>query len=58
MLLDCYVATPLGAGDVAAIAHYAGVSASSVRRVLSRPHPVSRRLAFPKHLLVQLDRCP
>ena len=58
MLLDCYGPTPRGAVDVAAIAHYAGVSPSSVRRWLSRPQPGSRRLAIPKHRLVQLQRGP
>ena len=37
MLLDCYGPTPRGAVDVAAIAHYAGVSPSTVRRWLSKP---------------------
>src|SRR4029077_7100914 len=58
MLLDCYGPTPRGAVDVAAVAHYAGVSPSSVRPWLSRPQPGSRRLAIPKHRLVQLQRGP
>ena len=58
MLLDCYGPTPRGAVDVAAVAHYAGVAPSSVRRWLSRPPPGSRRLAIPKHRLVQLQRGP
>ena len=37
MLLDCYGPTPRGAVDVAAVAHYAGVSPSTVRRWLSKP---------------------
>jgi hypothetical protein len=58
MLLDCYGPTPRGAVDVAAVAHYAGVSPSTVRRWLSRPEPGGRRLAIPKRRLVQLQRGP
>jgi hypothetical protein len=57
MLLDCYGPTPRGAVDVAAVAHYAGVSPSTVRRWLSRPQP-GARLAIPKRRLVQLQRGP
>ena len=59
MLLDCYGPTPRGAVDVAAVADYAGVSASTVRRWLSSGHQQgSRRLAIPKHRIVQLQRGP
>lgn len=58
MLLECYGPTPRGAVDVAAVAHYAGVSPSTVRRWLSRPEPGGRRLAIPKRRLVQLQRGP
>ena len=60
MLLDCYGPTPRGAVDVAAVAEYASVSASTVRRWLSsgHPHGSSRRLAIPKHRIVQLQRGP
>jgi predicted DNA-binding transcriptional regulator AlpA len=36
MLLDCYGPTPRGAMDVATVAHYAGVSPSTVWRWLSQ----------------------
>ena len=58
MLLDCYGPTPRGAVDVAAIAQYAGVSPSTVRRWLSRSQSGSRRLAIPRHRLTQLQRGP
>ena len=58
MLLDCYGPTPRGAVNVAAIAQYAGVSPSTVRRWLSRSNSGSRRPAIPKHRLTQLQRGP
>ena len=58
MLLDCYGPTPRGAVNVATVAHYTGVSSSTVRRWLSKPPPGSRRLAIPKHRLTQLQRGP
>ncbi|MDY6870907.1 MAG: hypothetical protein SV966_10410 [Actinomycetota bacterium] len=58
MLLDCYGPTPRGGVDVAAVAFYAGVSPSTVRRWLSPPKPGMRRLPIPKHRLVQLQRGP
>ena len=58
MLLDCYGPTPRGGVDVAAVAFYAGVSPSTVRRWLSPPKPWIRRLPIPKHRLVQLQRGP
>ena len=59
MLLDGYGPTPRGAVDVAAVADYAGVSHSTVRRWLSSRHPQgSRRLAIPKHRIIQLQRGP
>src|SRR4029077_18806782 len=58
MLLDCYGPTPRGAVDVAAGEPYAGGSPPSVGRWLPKPRPGSRRLAIPKHRLVQLQRGP
>lgn len=57
MLLDCYGPAPRGAVDVAAIAHYAEVSPSTVRRWLSKP-PGVRRPRIPQHRLRQLQRGP
>lgn len=58
MLLDCYGPTPRGGVDIAAVAFYAGVSPSTVRRWLSPPKQGTRRLPIPKHRLVQLQRGP
>lgn len=58
MLLDCYGPTPRGAVDVAAVARYAGVSPSTVRRWLSKPPAGTRRPVIPKGRLVQLQRGP
>lgn len=58
MLLDCYGPTPRGGVDIAAVAFYAGVSPSTVRRWLSPPKQGTRRLLIPKHRLVQLQRGP
>lgn len=58
MLLDCYGPTPRGGVDIAAVAFYAGVSPSTVRRWLSPPKSGTRRLTIPKHRLVQLQRGP
>ena len=58
MLLDCYGPTARGSVDVAAVAAYADVVPSTVRRWISRRHPQSRRVAIPKHRIVQLQRGP
>lgn len=61
MLLDCYGAAPRGGVNVAAVADYAGVSPSTVRRWISRGRPhraSSRRLMIPKHRIIQLQRGP
>lgn len=58
MLLDCYGPSPRGRVDVAAVAAYAGVAPTTVRRWISRPQPPGRRLAIPKHRLAQLQRGP
>src|ERR1700749_1854215 len=58
MLLDCYGPAPRGGVDVAAVAAYVGVSPSTVRRWISRRQPSTRRLAIPKHRIVQLQRGP
>jgi hypothetical protein len=60
MLLDCYGPTARGGVDVAAVADYAAVSPSTVRRWISRGHPhgSSRPLAIPKRRIVQLQRGP
>ena len=57
MLLECYGPTPRGAVDVAAVAHYAAVSPSTVRRWLAKPAG-SRRVAIPKRRLRQLQCGP
>ena len=58
MLLDCYGPTPRGAVDVATVAHYAGVSTSTVRRWLAKTPDGSRRMLIPKHRLRQLQCSP
>ncbi|OOK65357.1 hypothetical protein BZL29_7887 [Mycobacterium kansasii] len=59
MLLDCYGLTARGKIDVAAVAAYAGVTPSTVRRWISKRHPRSpRRVAIPKRRIVQLQRGP
>jgi hypothetical protein len=58
MLLDCYGPTPRGAVDVATVAHYAGVSPSTVWRWLSKSPDGSRRLLIPKNRLTQLQHGP
>ena len=59
MLIDCYGPTPRGAVDVAAVADYAGVAPSTVRRWISRAqHGHRRKLAIPKHRITQLQRGP
>jgi hypothetical protein len=58
MLLECYGPTPRGSVDVAAVAHYAAVSPSTVRRWLAKPASGSRRVAIPKHRLRQLQCGP
>lgn len=58
MLLDCYGPTPRGAVDVATVAHYAGVSSSTVRRWLAKSPDGSRRMSIPKHRLRQLQCGP
>ncbi|WP_231963899.1 hypothetical protein [Mycobacterium adipatum] len=44
--------------DVATVAHYAGVSSSTVRRWLAKSPDGSHRMAIPKHRLRQLQRGP
>ncbi|AGB27339.1 hypothetical protein Mycsm_07245 (plasmid) [Mycobacterium sp. JS623] len=58
MLLECYGPTPRGSVDVAAVAHYAAVSPSTVRRWLGKPSSGSRRVAIPKLRLRQLQCGP
>jgi hypothetical protein len=58
MLLECYGPTPRGSVDVAAVAHYAAVSPSTVWRWLAKPPSGSRRVAIPKHRLRQLQCGP
>ncbi len=58
MLLECYGPTPRGSVDVAAVAHYAAVSPSTVRRWMAKPTSGSRRVAIPKHRLRQLQCGP
>lgn len=58
MLLDCYGPTARGSVDVAAVAAYAGVTPSTVRRWIAKRHPLSRRVAIPKRRIVQLQRGP
>lgn len=58
MLLDCYGPTPRGAVDVAAVAHYAGVSSSTVHRWLAKSPDGSRRIPIPKYRLRQLQCGP
>lgn len=60
MLIDCYGTSPRGAVNVAAIANYAGVSPSTVRRWITCGHQKDRqrRPAIPKHRITQLQRGP
>src|SRR5688500_17809093 len=59
MLTDCYGPTPRGAVNVAAVAAYAGVSPSTVRRWIARGQQGNRRKpAIPKHRITQLQRGP
>lgn len=58
MLLDCYGASPRNTVDAAAVAAYAGVTPSTVRRWISKRHSPSRRVAIPKHRIAQLQRGP
>ena len=58
MLIDCYGPTPRQAVNVAAVAHYAGVSPATVRRWIAHPPPPQRRPLIPKARLTQLQRGP
>ena len=61
MLTDCYGPTPRGAVNVAAVADYAGVSSSTVRRWIAGGQQQDRRRrkpAIPKHRVTQLQRGP
>jgi len=58
MLLDCYGPNPRGGVDVDAVAAYASVAPSTVRRWISKRHLPSRRIAIPKRRLAQLQRGP
>jgi hypothetical protein len=59
MLLDCYGPTSRGTVDVAAVAEYAGVSRSTVRRwIAGRQQGNRRKLSIPKHRIGQLQRGP
>ena len=61
MLIDCYGPTPRGAVNVAAVADYAGVSSSTVRRWIAGGQQQDRRRrkpAIPKHRVTQLQRGP
>jgi hypothetical protein len=58
MLIDCYGPTPRNGVNVAAIAEYAGVSTSTVRRWIAAPPAPQGRPAIPKTRLIQLQRGP
>jgi hypothetical protein len=60
MLIDCYGPSPRGAVNVAAVADYAGVAESTVRRwiVLGAGHANNRRPAIPARRLTQLQLAP
>jgi hypothetical protein len=58
MLIDCYGPTARNGVDTAAVAHYAGVSTSTVRRWIASPPAPQRRPVIPKPRLVQLQRGP
>jgi hypothetical protein len=60
MLLDCYGPNSRGTVNVTAVADYAGVAPSTVRRWISsgRQQGNRRKLAIPKHRIVQLQRGP
>lgn len=58
MLIDCYGRTKRGRIDTAAVAEYAGVTASTVRRWISGPGTGRRLSAIPERQLAVLQRGP
>jgi len=59
MLIDCYGATARGAVDVDAVAQYAGVAHSTVRRWISGGKQANRRKpSIPKRRIAQLQHGP
>lgn len=59
MLIDCYGSAPRGGVDVGAVAEYAGVTPSTVRRWLVGGHQHNRRRALiPAQRIQQLQRGP
>jgi len=59
MLIDCYGPTQRGAVDVDAVAQYAGVAPSTVRRWIGGGERANRRKpSIPKRRIAQLQRGP
>lgn len=58
MLIDCYGPSTSNGVDFAAVAHYAGVTPSTVRRWVTARPPPGRRTAIPKSRLIQLQCGP
>ena len=59
MLIDCYGPTPRGAVDVDAVAQYAGVTPSTVRRWIAGGQRANRRKpTIPQRRIRQLQRGP
>jgi hypothetical protein len=58
MLINCYGPSASNGVDYAAVASYAGVSPSTVRRWVTARPPSGRRMAIPKSRLTQLQCAP
>jgi hypothetical protein len=58
MLIDCYGPSASNGVDFDAVARYAGVSPSTVRRWITARPPAGRRMVIPKSRLLQLQCAP